>query len=367
MFDSVIVVTDRRLLDKQLRDNIRDFSEVKNIVAPALRAPDLKAALENGKKIIITTIQKFPFIIDGIADLSDKRFAVIIDEAHSGQSGLAHNTMNQAMGGGEDPDENDPQDKILAAMQARKMRGNASYFAFTATPKNTTLEKFGVQQPDGTFTAFHLYSMKQAIEEGFILDVLTNYTTYKSYYEIQKSTEDNPLFETAKAQKKLRAYVERSQQTINTKAEVVVDHFIDNVVNTKLGHAIGLDDSEAELDPQNPNPRGKHGAEEQADPLDEIIRSFNERWFQGWSATPEEQRVKFINILESIRTHPDFSAQYGNNQDPYSRNLALDKMLKDVMLKRRKEELELYKLYASDEAFKTSWFQNIERALSEGL
>lgn len=136
---------------------------------------------------------------------------------------------------------------------------------------------------------------------------------------------------------------------------------------TKLGHAIGLDDSEAELDPQNPNPRGKHGAEEQADPLDEIIRSFNERWLQGWSATPEEQRVKFINILESIRTHPDFSAQYGNNQDPYSRNLALDKMLKDVMLKRRKEEPELYKLYASDEAFKTSWFQNIERALSEGL
>ena len=101
LFDSVIVVTDRRLLDKQLRDNIRDFSEVKNIVAPAMRSADLKAALENGKKIIITTIQKFPFIIDGIADLSDKRFAVIIDEAHSGQSGLAHDKMNQAMGGGD--------------------------------------------------------------------------------------------------------------------------------------------------------------------------------------------------------------------------------------------------------------------------
>src|SRR5690554_5775199 len=242
LFDSVIVVTDRRLLDKQLRDNIRDFSEVKNIVAPAMRSADLKAALETGKKIIITTIQKFPFIIDGIADLSDKRFAVIIDEAHSGQSGLAHNTMNQAMGVGEDPDEEDPQDKILAAMQARKMRGNASYFAFTATPKNTTLEKFGVQQPDGTFRAFHLYSMKQAIEEGFILDVLANYTTYKSYYEIQKSIEDNPLFDTAKAQKKLRAFVERSQQTINTKAEVMVEHFIDNVVNTKRlrGKAKGM-------------------------------------------------------------------------------------------------------------------------------
>src|SRR5690606_22715204 len=182
-----------------------------------LRSADLKAALEAGKKIIITTIQKFPFIIDGIADLSDKRFAVIIDEAHSGQSGRAHDKMNEAMGAGDqDPDEDDPQDRILAAMQARKMRGNASYFAFTATPKNTTLEKFGERQPDGSFKPFHLYSMKQAIEEGFILNVLANYTTYKSYYEIQKSIADNPLFDTKKAQKKLRAYVERSQHTINT-------------------------------------------------------------------------------------------------------------------------------------------------------
>lgn len=178
LFDSVIVVTDRRLLDKQLRDNIKDFSEVKNVVAPALKSSDLKTALENGKKIIITTIQKFPFIIEGIADLSDKRFAVIIDEAHSGQSGMAADNMNRAMGGNADPDEDDPQEKILAAMHTRKMRGNASYLAFTATPKSTTLEKFGEKQPDGSFKPFHLYSMKQAIEEGFILNVLANYTTY---------------------------------------------------------------------------------------------------------------------------------------------------------------------------------------------
>jgi len=243
LFDSVIVVTDRRLLDKQLRDNIKDFSEVKNIVAPALRSADLKSALENGKKIIITTIQKFPFIIEGIADLSDKRFAVIIDEAHSGQSGSAHDNMNRAMGAGDqDPDEDDPQDRILAAMQSRKMRGNASYFAFTATPKNTTLEKFGERQADGSFKPFHLYSMKQAIEEGFILNVLANYTTYKSYYEIQKSIADNPLFDTKKAQKKLRAYVERSQQTINTKAEIMLDHFIEHVVTPKKlrGKAKGM-------------------------------------------------------------------------------------------------------------------------------
>ena len=207
LFDSVIVVTDRRLLDKQLRDNIKEFSEVKNIIAPANKSSELKQALENGKKIIITTIQKFPFIIDGIADLSDKRFAVIIDEAHSSQSGSAHDNMNRAMGKSEIEEAEDAQDKILQAMKSRKMRGNASYLAFTATPKNSTLEKFGQRQEDGSFKPFHLYSMKQAIEEGFILDVLANYTTYKSYYEIEKSIADNPEFDTKKAQKKLRAYV----------------------------------------------------------------------------------------------------------------------------------------------------------------
>lgn len=653
LFDSVIVVTDRRLLDKQLRDNIKDFSEVKNIVAPALKSSDLKAALENGKKIIITTIQKFPFIIDGIEDLGDKRFAVIIDEAHSGQSGIASDKMNQAMGG--DPDEDDVQDKILAAMQARKMRGNASYFAFTATPKPITLEKFGEQQPDGRFRPFHLYSMKQAIEEGFILDVLANYTTYKGYYEIQKSIEDNPLFDTSKAQKKLRAYVERSQQTINTKAEIMVENFIDKVVNpkklrgkgkgmivtqnievairyykavqaelakrgnpfkaliafsgekevdgvkytesemngvpedktrsefdkdefrllivankyltgfdqpklcamyvdkklqsvlavqalsrlnrsspklgkrtedlfvldffnsiedikaafdpfftvttlseatnvnvlhelkaalddvgvyewseveefckrffdgedseklsplidvaaerfntdleledpekidfkikakqfvkiygqmaaimpfeveaweklfwflkflvpklnikdpnqdalddlleavdlssyglerTKLNQTIGLDTSEAELDPQNPTPRGYREGEVQEDPLEEIIRSFNERWFQGWSATPEEQRIKFLNIVESVQAHPDFEKKFDENSDPYSRNLAFEKIMKEVMLKRRKEELELYKLHNQDEAFRSALYLSVKEALTQSL
>ena len=139
LFDSVIVVTDRRLLDKQLRENIKEFSEVKNIIAPAYKSSELKSALEQGKKIIITTIQKFPFIISGIDDLSDKRFAVIIDEAHSSQSGSAHNKMNEAMGKAQqtEEDEVDAQDKILQAMAARKMRGNASYFAFTSHPNCT--------------------------------------------------------------------------------------------------------------------------------------------------------------------------------------------------------------------------------------
>jgi len=652
LFDSVIVVTDRRLLDKQLRENIKEFSEVKNIIAPAFKSSELKIALEQGKKIIITTIQKFPFIIDGIDDLSNNRFAVIIDEAHSSQSGTAHDNMNRAMGKEDNGEEEglDVQDKILLAMKSRKMRGNASYFAFTATPKNTTLEKFGVQQADGSFKPFHLYSMKQAIEEGFILDVLANYTTYKSYYEIQKSIEDNPLFDSAKAQKKLRAYVERNQQTINTKAEIMLDHFVTQVVNAKklkgkakgmvitqnietairyckaisrllddmgnpfkvliafsgakevdgieyteaemngisendtrdyfdkddyrllvvankyltgfdqpklctmyvdkklqgvlavqalsrlnraapkwgkktedlfildffnqvedikkafdpfytatslsqptdvnvlhelkdamdevgvyewqevehfveryfnnadaqelspfidvaaarfneeleledddkadfkikakqfvkiygqiasimpyeiaaweklfwflkflipklkvkdpnadmldellesvdlssyglervkLNHTIGLDESGTELDPTNPNPRGAHG-EEEHDPLDEIIRNFNERWFQGWSATPEEQRVKFVNLAASMKAHPDFEEKYKNNPDVHTRRLAFDKIFKDVMLDHRRKELELYKLVASDAAFEAAMQQTLQHLL----
>lgn len=653
LFDSVIVVTDRRLLDKQLRETIREFSEVKNIIAPAYRSSDLKAALEQGKKIIITTIQKFPVILDDISDLSDKNFAVVIDEAHSSQSGSAHDNMNRAMGmtANEEDEQTDTQDKILKAMEARKMRGNASYFAFTATPKNTTLEKFGIKQEDGRFEPCHLYSMKQAIEEGFILDVLANYTTYKSYYEIQKSIQDNPLFDSKKAQKKLRAYVEQHQQTIDIKAEIILEHFIPQVVNqkklrgkakgmvitqnietairyykaitrlvskkgdpfkvliafsghkevdgieyteslmngfsdsetrerfdeddcrllvvankyltgfdqpklsamyvdkklqnvlavqalsrlnrsaphlgkktedlfildffnsvddiknafddfytstslsqatdvnvlhelkesldaegvyewqevqdfvqryfnnadaqelspfidvaadrfnagleledddkadykikskqfvkiygqmasimpyeivdwerlfwflkflipklivkdpkadeidellnsvdlssyglqrVKLNHSIQLDEEETQVDPQNPNPRGAHGGDDEHDPLDDIIRNFNERWFQGWSATPEEQRVKFLSIADSIKAHPDFDEKYKNNQDSHNRVLAFQKIFEDVMLKNRRNELELYKLLASDAAFKSAMQQSLREVV----
>ncbi|WP_210489044.1 type I restriction endonuclease subunit R [Rufibacter aurantiacus] len=669
LFDSVIVVTDRRLLDKQLRENIREFSEVKNIVAPAYSSSDLKANLESGKRIIITTIQKFPYIVNGIADLSDKRFAVIIDEAHSSQSGSAADNMNKAMGnnGSSEEEDPDPQDKILAAMQARKMRGNASYLAFTATPKNATLEKFGVKQEDGKYKPFHLYSMKQAIEEGFILDVLANYTTYKSYYEIEKSIEDNPLFDSVKAQKKLRAFVERDPQTIATKAEIMLDHFINQVVNTKrlkgkakamvitqsiesairyyralekllesrgnpfkiaiafsgkkmvdgieytedninnfpphqdtakptdpgyisdkiaryfnkdeyrilvvankyltgfdqpkltamyvdkklqgvlavqalsrlnrsanklgkrtedlfvldffnstedikqsfdpfytsttlskatdvnvlhdlkdyldgqgvyewsevanfttqyfegkdadkflspilqlgeerfnheleltdeqkadykikakqfvkiygqmasimpfemvqwellfwylkflipkmiikdqdrdaldellnsvdlstyglervkLNANIGLDASETELDPQNPNPRGAHGGEKDENSLDLIVKAFNERWFQGWEATPDEQKVKMISLAKHIQAHPDFLKKYHENTDLQNRNIAFDKMFEDVMARQRKIELDLYRLISKDEAAKSALKDSLKRMVA---
>ena len=233
LFDSVIVVTDRRILDKQLKDNISQFSQVKNIIAHAEKSQDLKTALENGKKIIISTIQKFSFIVDGIENLKDRKFAVIIDEAHSSQSGKSADNLNITIGADGDEEPEDYQDKILKIMEGRKRSDNASYLAFTAPPKNTTLEKFGQRTPDGSFVPFHLYSMKQAIEEGFILDVLAQYTTYRSYYEIQKSIEDNPLFDTAKAQKKLRAYVEGHKQTITTKADIMVNHFIKKVWQTK--------------------------------------------------------------------------------------------------------------------------------------
>ena len=652
LFDSVIVVTDRRLLDKQLRDNIKDFSEVKNIVAPAYKSVDLKSALENGKRIIVTTIQKFPFIIEGISDMSNKQFAVIVDEAHSSQSGRSADKLNEAIGNtGEDQDYVDYQEKMLQAMQARKMTGNASYFAFTATPKNNTLEKFGVKQEDGSFKPFHLYSMKQAIEEGFILDVLANYTTYRSYYELEKSIEENPLFDTSKAQKKLRAYVEKHKQTIGTKAEIMLDHFASSVVNTKklsgkakamvvtqsiesairyyqalqqlldkrgnpfkiviafsgtkemdgieyteaqingfpesetkdkfdedeyrmlvvankyltgfdqpklsamyvdkklqgvlavqtlsrlnrsanrlgkktedlfvldffnstediqksfdpfytsttlsgatdinvlhelkdslddsgiyeqsevedfnekyfnkvdaqflspiidvaaqrfvtelgldeklkadykikakqfvkiygqvasilpyemisweklfwflkflipklkiddkdddlldkllesvdlstyglervkLNTSISLDESESELTPQNPNVRGAHG-EEEKDELESIINGFNEKWFQGWEATPEDQRVKFISLSKSVQAHPDFNAKVAQNADDQNRELALKKILDDVMSQQRRQELELYKLYAQDPSFYQAFFNTMKQVVN---
>lgn len=136
---------------------------------------------------------------------------------------------------------------------------------------------------------------------------------------------------------------------------------------TKLNKAIELDASPTELDPQNPNPRGYHGGEPDMDPLDEIIRIFNERWFQGWGATPEEQRVKFINVVKSIQAHPDFNTKFEGNTDPYNKDLALDKILHEVMLKRRKEELELYKLFASDAAFKSAWKHSIKDTLGRGI
>ena len=242
LFDSAIVVTDRRLLDKQITGNIKAFGHSDRIVAHADSSKELKTAIEQGKRIIITTIQKFPFICDTIADVSDHNFAIIIDEAHSSQSGIAADKLNAAVQKDADQDGSDTDALLEKLMKDRKMSKNCSYFAFTATPKKETLERFGTEDEEGKFHPFHLYSMKQAIEEGFILDVLTNYTTYRSYYELTKSIEGNPEYETERAQKMLRRYVERYPKTIKAKAEVMLTHFDAKMYrNHKLkGHAKAL-------------------------------------------------------------------------------------------------------------------------------
>ncbi len=238
IFDSVIVVTDRKILDKQIRDNIKQFAQVKGVVQPITEgSKQLKTALEEGKKIIITTIQKFPYIVDEIGLLPSQRFAIMIDEAHSSQSGETAGKMNQTLKNEkpETEEEETTEDKILKIMQNRRMLENASYFAFTATPKNKTIELFGTKQPDGTFRAFHHYTMKQAIEEEFILDVLKNYTTIQSYYKLLKTIEDDPLYDTKQAKKKLKKYVENNEYPIRKKTEIMIEHFINNV-KSKINH-----------------------------------------------------------------------------------------------------------------------------------
>lgn len=234
MIDSVLVVTDRRILDKQIRDNIKQFMQVANTVAWAEHSGDLRKAIQDGKRIIITTIEKFPYVVPDIgASHKQNRFAVIIDEAHSGQSGRNSAQMNLALSGLASEDEMDNEDKINAMMEGRKLLTNASYFAFTATPKNKTLETFGVPYQDGDdvkHRPFHVYTMKQAIQEGFILDVLKYYTPIASYYKLMKTVQDDPMFDKKRAQKKLRSFVESDSYTIAQKAEMMVEHFHEQVI-----------------------------------------------------------------------------------------------------------------------------------------
>ena len=234
MLDSVIVVTDRRILDKQIRDTIKQFMQVGNTVAWAEHSGDLTKAITDGKRIIVTTIEKFPYIVPQIgAEHKDNRFAIIIDEAHSGQSGRNSAQMNLALSGLASDDEMDNEDKINAMMEGRKLLNNASYFAFTATPKNKTLETFGVPYQDGDtikHRPFHVYTMKQAIQEGFILDVLKYYTPIDSFYKLMKTVEDDPMFDKKRAQKKLRSFVESDSYTIAKKAAMMVDHFHEQVI-----------------------------------------------------------------------------------------------------------------------------------------
>jgi type I restriction enzyme, R subunit len=240
LFDSVIVVTDRRILDEQIQANIKQFSQVSAIVgavtgAGGSKTQQLKSFLAANKKIIICTIQTFPFLLAEISDEHrGKRFAIVIDEAHSSQGGKASNALNEAFAETEDP-EDIINNALEQRMAARKMLSNASYFAFTATPKNKTLEIFGTPLPPDAagkvaHVPFHTYSMKQAIQEGFILDVLKQYTPVSSYYKLVQTTPEDPEFDSKKALKKLRKYVESHDVAIRLKAEIMVDHFHDSVM-----------------------------------------------------------------------------------------------------------------------------------------
>lgn len=249
VFDSIVVITDRRILDRQLQSTVRQFEQTLGVVENIDRTSrQLREALESGKTIIVTTLQKFPMIVEQINALPGQRFAVIVDEAHSSQSGESTKSLKAVLSAGsleeaeseeagaETPEE-ELEDTILSEMRKRGRLPNVSTFAFTATPKPKTLELFGTRHDDGTFAPFHLYSMRQAIEEGFILDVLENYSTYKAYWRLLKKVEDDPRYEKKKAQYLLKSFVELHPHAINEKIRIMAEHFAAQVQNEIGGRA----------------------------------------------------------------------------------------------------------------------------------
>jgi type I restriction enzyme, R subunit len=246
VFDSIIVITDRRVLDRQLQRTVRQFEQTLGVVENIdTTSRQLKQALEDGKTIIVTTLQKFPVIASQMGALKGKKFAVIIDEAHSSQSGESTKSLKELLAAksldeAEKQDgkkEDDLEDRIVAEMKARGRLPNVSYFAFTATPKNKTLELFGRKRGDGKFEPFSLYSMRQAIEEKFILDVLENYTTFQSYWALLKKIKDDPSYDREKAAYLLMSFVGLSKHTINKKITIMVEHFRNNVMQRIGGKA----------------------------------------------------------------------------------------------------------------------------------
>ncbi len=246
VFDSIVVVTDRRVLDRQLQRTVRQFEQTRGVVENIDRhSSQLKDALERGKTIIVTTLQKFPVIVGEIGQLSGQRFAVIIDEAHSSQTGEASKSLKQVLATGsleeaerlEGGEVEDLEDRIVAEMQSRAQPPNLSLFAFTATPKPKTLELFGHRRGDGGFEPFSLYSMRQAIEENFILDVLASYTTYKVYWKLLKTITEDPRYDRKRAAYLLRSFVDLHDHAIGKKVAIMVDHFADRVAQRIDGRA----------------------------------------------------------------------------------------------------------------------------------
>jgi type I restriction enzyme R subunit len=246
VFDSIIVITDRRVLDRQLQRTVRQFEQTVGVVENIdSTSRQLKQALEDGKTIIVTTLQKFPVIANEIGALPGKRFAVIIDEAHSSQTGESTKSLKQVLAAGslelaeeEDREEGeDLEDRIIGEVKKRGQLPNVSYFAFTATPKPKTLELFGSRQPDGRYAPFSLYTMRQAIEEGFILDVLQNYTTYKTYWNLLKTISEDPRYDRHKATYLLKSFVDLHPHAIEKKVAIMVDHCAGQVIHRIGGKA----------------------------------------------------------------------------------------------------------------------------------
>lgn len=247
IFDSVIVVTDRKVLDQQLQNTIYQFEHKTGVVQKIDKdSLQLAYALGGGTNIIITTLQKFPFVIDKVGELPDRKYAVIIDEAHSSQGGEASKKLKEVLAAKSlkeatqtDLDEDYSGDdfireEIERSAAARGQQSNISFFAFTATPKYKTLQVFGDKDENGKPKPFHLYSMRQAIEEGFILDVLQNYTTYELYYKLAKAIEDDPQLNKSKAAKSIGKYISLHPHNLAQKTEVIIEHFRD-VVSKKIG------------------------------------------------------------------------------------------------------------------------------------
>ncbi len=249
VFDSVIVVTDRRVLDRQLQRTIRQFEQTLGVVENIDQTSrQLREALEAGRTIIVTTLQKFPVIAEQIGQLPGQRFAVIVDEAHSSQSGESTKSLKAVLKvesleeaereeAGDQTPEEELDDRVLDEIRSRGRLPNLSTFAFTATPKPKTLELFGRKRPDGKFEPFHRYSMRQAIEEGFILNVLANYATYKAYWRLLKKIEDDPRYDKSQAEYLLKSFVELHQHAIREKITICVEHFATQVAGAIDGRA----------------------------------------------------------------------------------------------------------------------------------
>ena len=240
IFDNIVICTDRVVVDRQLQKAVMGIEHKEGLIRvmdDSCNSLDLAKALSGNTKIIATTIQKFPYIVDSVKGLKDKHFAVIIDEAHSSTSGKNMAAITKSLGSEEVETDVDVEDVITHEIAHNGKQPNVSMFAFTATPKPTTLQLFGRLNAQGQYEAFHIYSMKQAIEEGFILDVLQNYITYDTFYKLNKEIEDDPELKTSEAKRQIARFIEIHETNISQRIEVIIEHFRQNVMKELNGQA----------------------------------------------------------------------------------------------------------------------------------